>query len=128
DSLIDELPPVPRARPVASTAFLMGDNPPRQDAKVEEPSPLPAPAPAVNSQPSADASAQDGKPDSPADSQQEIELAMGLFANAIDAESRHDYSSAIWYYQKIEERIPKEDWPGGLEIRLEAAEKQLGQK
>ena len=55
--------------------------------------------------------------------EQQIELSMVMFTNAIDAESRRDYRAAVYYYEQIE-KLPKEDWPGGLEIRLEAARKQ----
>ena len=84
----------------------------------------PAAAPSDSAQPNAAPATTDVQ--ASADSEQEIQLAMGLFTDAIDAESRDDYSAAVWYYQKIKEDIPKDDWPGGLEIRLAAAQRHLG--
>jgi len=51
-------------------------------------------------------------------------LAMKLHNQGLDAEARHDYASAIAYYQQIE-KLPREHWPADTEQLLGAARQRL---
>ncbi len=53
-----------------------------------------------------------------------IDRARSLWIHAIDAEARQDYPEAIKYYEQIK-KLPESAWPKGLEIRLQAAKKQV---
>jgi len=75
--------------------------------------PLPEPAPAA--QPGKTTLASDEDP---------IERARALWIHAIDAEAKQDYPDAIKYYEQIK-KLPQSAWPAGLEIRLQAAKRQL---
>jgi hypothetical protein len=55
-----------------------------------------------------------------------LELARTLWIKAIDAEARQDFSSASDLYEQIK-RLPNDAWPAGLQLRLEMAQKRLGQ-
>jgi hypothetical protein len=52
-------------------------------------------------------------------------LAMKLRNNGLDAEARHDYAAALYYYQQVE-TLPTDHWPGGIDLLLKNAQKRLG--
>jgi hypothetical protein len=49
-------------------------------------------------------------------------LAMQLRANGLEAESRHDYAGALYYYQQIE-MLPHDHWPSDTDQLLKNAQK-----
>jgi hypothetical protein len=51
-------------------------------------------------------------------------LAMKLHNQGLDAEARHDYASAVSYYQQIE-KLPREHWPADTEQLLSAAQQKV---
>ena len=62
----------------------------------------------------------------PADSatlDQQIVTAKEFYSNAIDAESRNDYRTAVTYFEYIE-KLPREAWPSDTQIRLDFARQQ----
>jgi len=51
------------------------------------------------------------------------QLAMKLHNQGLDAEARHDYASAVGYYQQIE-KLPREHWPADTQELLNAAQQR----
>jgi hypothetical protein len=51
-------------------------------------------------------------------------LAMDLRANGMEAEGRHDYSAAVYYYQQVE-TLPHDHWPGDITELLAGARQKL---
>jgi hypothetical protein len=98
----------PEARPVTI----------RQPQPQEQPNPLPeAPRPAHDEPPV-------NKAPAPAmDDNDAIEHARQLWSQAIDAEARGDYASAVERYEQIK-KLPQRVWPGGLQISLDLARKR----
>jgi len=86
---------------------------PPPPVKIEPPrAPPPAPAPAVE------------PPPAPVDPAVAADQARTLWREAIDLEARRDFAGAIDKYEQIK-KLPKNVWPGGLEINLELARKRL---
>ena len=50
----------------------------------------------------------------------QLDQARTLYRQAIDAEAKRDANEAVRLYEKVK-RLPREVWPGDLEIRLERA-------
>ena len=42
--------------------------------------------------------------------------------SGLDAEQRHDYAAAVYFYEKIE-KLPKEHWPTDTESLLAGAKR-----
>ena len=49
-------------------------------------------------------------------------LAMQLRVDGLEAESRHDYAAALYYYQQIE-TLPHDRWPSDTDQLLQNAQK-----
>ncbi|HEV2294253.1 MAG TPA: hypothetical protein VGR35_10375 [Tepidisphaeraceae bacterium] len=60
----------------------------------------------------------------PVDSAKVSEQAIVLWRQALDAEGRRDYATAVEHYEAIK-KLPRSTWPAGLEINLEYAKKRL---
>lgn len=58
------------------------------------------------------------------DSEAAIDQARTLWGQAIDAEARQDFGSAVNLYEQIRQ-LPNDAWPGGLQINLDLARKRL---
>jgi hypothetical protein len=82
----------------------------------------PTPAPAPPESPAAEAPAVAPTP-APADDDP-FERARILRRQAIDAENSGDYAHAVALFQSIKD-LPREVWPGDLELRLRAAKANL---
>lgn len=54
----------------------------------------------------------------------QLDQARTLYRQAIDAEAKRDSSEAVRLYEKVK-RLPREVWPGDLEIRLERARRAV---
>lgn len=96
----------------------------RQTARIEGPPPptIRTEAPPAPKPPQAEAKPAPPAPVvSPADVDDQVRR---MWANALDAESRGNYSDAIYWYQQIK-KLPKDSWPGGLDIRLDLDRKHL---
>jgi hypothetical protein len=88
------------------------------DATQTKAAPTPQPAPATAAPAASDTAA------APAPSAEDLdELAMKLHNEGLDAEARHDYASAVAYYQQIE-KLPREHWPADTEQLLSAAQER----
>jgi hypothetical protein len=62
-------------------------------------------------------------PVKPVASSQDLDaLAMQLRANGLDAESKHDYAAAQYFYEQIE-KLPRDHWPADTDQLLKAAQK-----
>jgi hypothetical protein len=62
-------------------------------------------------------------PGTPVVSSQDLDaLAMQMRANGLDAEARHDFAAAQYYYEQIE-KLPKEHWPADTDQLLKAAKR-----
>jgi hypothetical protein len=51
-------------------------------------------------------------------------LAMQLYRNGLDADSRKDYAAALYYYQQVE-TLPRDHWPSDIDLRLKDVQKRL---
>ncbi len=73
-------------------------------------------------------STQPAPPATPMNTSAAIEQARMLWNQAIDAEARRDFAGAVSCYEQIK-RLPlsSDNWPGGLQVRLELAQRQAGQ-
>jgi hypothetical protein len=73
-------------------------------------------------------SAQPAASVAPVNTSAAIEQARMLWNQAIDAEARRDFAGAVNCYEQIK-RLPlsSDNWPGGLQVRLELAQRQVGQ-
>lgn len=107
-----------------------------ETAKVTEPvkTSEPAPAPAIESPRVAEGAKVIEMPVAPAtrpaspppvDPAMMLAQARTLWNQAMDAEGKEDYSTAIQIYEKIKQ-LPNDVWPGGLQIRIDLARKWLG--
>jgi hypothetical protein len=76
--------------------------------------PAPAPAPAADSSATNDNAAGSPGDDDP------FTKARNLRRRAIDAENSGDYPAAVTLFEQIKD-LPRESWPGDLELRLRAA-------
>jgi hypothetical protein len=52
------------------------------------------------------------------------ELAMRLRVNGMDAEHRHDYFAAQYYFQQVE-KLPRDHWPSDIDNLLKAVQRHL---
>ena len=55
-----------------------------------------------------------------------INTARTLWSQAIDAEARQDWPTAVQCYQQIK-KLPQTAWPGGLQISLDLANKRAAE-
>jgi hypothetical protein len=55
-----------------------------------------------------------------------LEQARSLYRAAIDAEARKDDVAAVKLYQQIKQ-LPSDTWPADLQLRLDIAQKRVGQ-
>jgi TPR repeat protein len=62
----------------------------------------------------------ESRPQPPTDPEAALAEARTLWRNAIDAEVKGDYASAVRLYEQIR-RLPPDVWPPGLDMRLTAA-------
>lgn len=112
------LPPV-RAAPAPATAEARTvAQAPVQQAPVVAPPPVaktPEPAPAPE---------MEVRRPVPADPAAQLEKARLLWHSAIDAEGRREFTEAVRLYQQIQD-LPRDVWPGGLELRLANARKRM---
>lgn len=86
-------------------------------------SPPATPAPAPSESPAAEAPAAASPTPAPTDDDP-FERARILRRQAIDAENSGDYAHAVALFQSIKD-LPREVWPGDLELRLRAAKANL---
>jgi hypothetical protein len=122
--------------------------PPRDTAAVPTREPLPAPVilpqtrearTEVTAQPEVDAEAAATKaaqkvaaapvetpPPAPVVAANPLEQSRALWRAAIDAEARRDNALAVKLYEQIKQ-LPPDVWPAGLQLRLEMAQKRVGQ-
>jgi hypothetical protein len=123
----------PQAAPAAPAAPVAAPQPARQTpvaASPAEPTQTaytqPAAAPATH--PTEQLAAEPAPQPAPMNTTAAIEQARVLWNQAIDAEARRDFAGAVKYYEQIK-RLPlsSENWPGGLQVRLELAQRQAGQ-
>jgi hypothetical protein len=106
----DSAPKSPAA-PVADTSHPPAEAP----APPVTPAPAPTPAPASVAESPADTPAP---PDSADDDP--FAKARTLRRRGIDAENAGDYANAVTLFEQIKD-LPREAWPGDLELRLRAA-------
>jgi hypothetical protein len=108
-------PPAPITTPTDVKPSPAQANAPDAAQAKTAPSPQPAPSSAAPAAPESAA---------PAPSAEDLdELAMKLHNEGLDAEARHDYASAVAYYQQIE-KLPREHWPADTEQLLSAAQER----
>ncbi len=53
-----------------------------------------------------------------------LDQARALWVQALDAESKHDFTSAIRFYEQIRQ-LPSDAWPGGLQINIDLARHRM---
>jgi len=51
-------------------------------------------------------------------------LAMHLRSNGLDAQGRHDYVAAQYYFQQVE-NLPRDHWPSDIDYLLRDVQKHL---
>jgi hypothetical protein len=98
---------------------------PNTDSSTNQTPPSPATAPPISSAPASVATGGDSAPAAaPADnSGGDLDAqAMHLRSNGLDAEGRHDYAAAQFFYEQIE-KLPREHWPADTDQLLKNAQK-----
>jgi hypothetical protein len=112
--------------PLANTKLTAPSNPVPQPSPApvvadtsHTPAPAPTPAPEPAPAPVADSPA-DATPPPDAPDDDPFAKARTLRRRAIDAENAGDYATAVSLFEQIKD-LPREAWPGDLELRLRAA-------
>jgi len=121
---------VPPAAPVATPQPLKVDASDRPPWAMKPPVVSPPAAPAEATPSPSDSSRKPAvveKPavpsGTPAVSASDLDsLAMRLRANGLDAEAKHDYAAAQYFYEQIE-KLPREHWPADADQLLQNARK-----
>jgi hypothetical protein len=106
-------------RPIEAVAASKQDVAPAP--KAEAPKPQPPQPDAPKPAPPAAAAAK------PMDPALAYDRAIVLWRQALDAEQAGNYAEAVQTYEELQ-KLPKEVWPGGLEINLKIARRRLGRE
>jgi hypothetical protein len=125
-------------KPSESASSVASNDAPPNNSAAPQPKPTPpanvAPVPAPsNESPAASGPAVDSHTAAAAEATEKLRasaggdldtLAMHLRSNGLDAQHRQDYVAAQYYYQQVE-TLPRDHWPGDIDLLLKEVQKHL---